>query len=531
MSDGAQNRMKVSREGIVLIKSFEGLRPNAVPHEDGGWVIGYGHRRSAREGLTVGEADAELLLQYDLIPVVAALNDSAAAHANQHQFDALASFALSVGVDQFQQSDVFQRLSAGRPAEVADALLAWPEPVRADTGLRRRAAERALFVADPNRPVALAELLAAPLPPPPPPADEETAETQVGVSQDARAAAVAALLGEQAPETADTTPDPEGPVLTPAFGASAAATTESEPVVETEAETVAETTEITPASEPETVVAAEVPAVDPVADPIKNPAPAPVNLAAAFQMQRYSPYAGAGFGALPTAPIPSEAAPDLSPPVLAESVVEEPAPTEPPVAPDTMADATTEIAAEAVARDEAEAPAEIETAEARPVEASALAFDEAPPEVRADVPAEPLHIAATVSPPPALVLTPLDETTPAEGGREVWPAEARTPSAVDEAALFEDDTGLTLGPVLRHEAEPEHPAGFDWSGVGAFIVMSGVGLVSIGAALAAVRRVLADGDGGREFGLIAAALGIIGLVTIGVSTWNLYLRLARKEND
>lgn len=515
MSDGAQNRMKVSREGIVLIKSFEGLRPNAVPHEDGGWVIGYGHRRSAREGLTVGEADAELLLQYDLIPVVAALNDSAAAHANQHQFDALASFALSVGVDQFQQSAVFQRLSAGRPAEVADALLASPEPVRADTGLRRRAAERALFVADPNRPVALAELLAAPLPPPPPPEDEDAAETQVVVSQDARAAAVAALLGEQTPETPDTAPDPEGPVLTPAFGAPASVTTESAPVVETEAEAVAETTEITPASEPETVVAAEVPAVDQVADPIENPAPAPVNLAAAFQMQRYSPYAGAGFGALPTAPIPSEAAPDLSPPVLAESVVEEPAPTETPVAPAVMADA----------------PAEIETAETRPVETSAIAFDEAPPEVRADVPAEPLHIAATVSPPPALVLTPLDETTPAEGGREVWPAEARTPSAVDEAVLFEDDAGLALGPVLRHEAEPEHPAGFDWSGVGAFIVMSGVGLVSIGAALAAVRRVLADGDGGREFGLIAAALGIIGLVTIGVSTWNLYLRLARKEND
>ena len=36
--------------------------------EDGRWVIGYGHTASAREGLTIAEADAELLLQYDLLP-------------------------------------------------------------------------------------------------------------------------------------------------------------------------------------------------------------------------------------------------------------------------------------------------------------------------------------------------------------------------------------------------------------------------------------------------------------------------------
>jgi lysozyme len=32
---------------------------------------------------------------------------------NQHQFDALASFAISVGVDRFLSSDVLSRLNAG----------------------------------------------------------------------------------------------------------------------------------------------------------------------------------------------------------------------------------------------------------------------------------------------------------------------------------------------------------------------------------------------------------------------------------
>lgn len=202
--------MKVSREGIVLIKSFEGFRPRAVPRPDGGWVIGYGHTASAREGLTVGEADAELLLQYDLIPVVKALHDQVAAPLNQHQFDALASFAFSLGVERFAGSDVLARINAGSQTEAADALFGWPEPPGAEAALRRRAAERALFVAAPDARVTLADLLAAPLPLPPaaePDPDPEP-EPQAG-RIDARAAAVAHLLGEPASEApAESAPAP-----------------------------------------------------------------------------------------------------------------------------------------------------------------------------------------------------------------------------------------------------------------------------------------------------------------------------------
>ena len=151
---------------MVLIKSFEGFRPRAVQDDDGRWVIGYGHTASAREGLTISEPDAELLLQYDLMPVVRALNEQIRQPLNQHQFDALASFAVSVGVDRFLSSDVLQRLNEGHAGQAADALIGWPSDVTVDTRLRRRAAERALFVADPASAVTLAELLAAPLPPP-----------------------------------------------------------------------------------------------------------------------------------------------------------------------------------------------------------------------------------------------------------------------------------------------------------------------------------------------------------------------------
>ena len=152
MSDATTPRLKVSREGVVLIKSFEGFRPRAVRAEDGGWVIGYGHRAAAREGLGVSEPEAELLLQYDLLPVVKALNDRISGRLNQHQFDALASFAISIGVDRFLASDVLSRVNEGQAGAAAEALIGWPEHTPPDARLRRRAAERALFVADPAAP-------------------------------------------------------------------------------------------------------------------------------------------------------------------------------------------------------------------------------------------------------------------------------------------------------------------------------------------------------------------------------------------
>lgn len=177
MSAATTPRLKISREGIVLIKSFEGFRPRAVRAGDGRWVVGYGHTTHAREGLTVSEPDADLLLRYDLLPVAKALNDGVSAPLNQHQFDALASFAHSIGLDRFQSSDVLQRFNAGQAGQAAEALIGWPETPAPDAALRRRAAERALFVADPDAPVHLLDLLTAPLSPPAGPAPAVPGET------------------------------------------------------------------------------------------------------------------------------------------------------------------------------------------------------------------------------------------------------------------------------------------------------------------------------------------------------------------
>ncbi|MFS0739397.1 lysozyme [Brevundimonas sp. 3P9-tot-E] len=165
VSAAAPQRRKVSREGLLLIKSFEGFRPRTVLRRDGTPVIGYGHARSARPGAVISESEAELLLQYDLMPIVALLNERVRLPLNQHQFDALASFIFSVGLERFQGSDVLEKLDADAPTEAAVALSAWPEraspPV--DALYRRRSAERALFDTAPDLPAPLDALLTAPV--------------------------------------------------------------------------------------------------------------------------------------------------------------------------------------------------------------------------------------------------------------------------------------------------------------------------------------------------------------------------------
>ena len=57
-----QPRLKMSREGLELLKSFEGLRLTAARLSDGRWTMGHGHTQYAREGAAITEAVAELLL-------------------------------------------------------------------------------------------------------------------------------------------------------------------------------------------------------------------------------------------------------------------------------------------------------------------------------------------------------------------------------------------------------------------------------------------------------------------------------------
>ena len=497
MSDVSRQNLKVSREGIVLIKSFEGFRPRAIQRAGGGWVIGYGHTLSAREGASVSEADAELLLRYDLLPVEKSVNEAVPGALNQHQFDALVSFAFSVGVDRFAGSDVRQRLNAGTPVEAADAMMGWPEPALPETALRRRAAERALFVANPLTPVALSDLLSAPLPAPsvviqfdepqvetrtetisaPQPAPAVPVEVSAPVDQ--RGAAVAALLGESTARIiqADVPPAPsnDNPPADDSAQAGAASArpadepaVDAQPIPEAHAKTAAE---VETGTVPEPTFTASA-VVEPVG----------------LNSTRYAPYSTTMVGPLPflqpAGPREASAAHAVD-----NSVVET---TQPEVVnPEPLDDQTAPVV---------EAPT-------GPVDA------------------------VTVDPAPVaqLVLTPPEDAPEPAVERPLWAPEERDGS---DNNLFGEELTLTRGggSIMRHEIAVEAPARFDWSETGPFIFMGGVGLVSFGASMAAFRRA-AEQSGGNELTLIGWVLAVIGLACVGVSSINLYRRFGLPGGD
>ena len=145
-------RHRASRAAVELIKRFEGYRERAVQLPDGRWMIGYGHVETARQGAQVSQADAETLLIYDLLGIAKALNAQVFAPLTQNQFDALASFAFNLGVDNFSRSGVLRRLNEGSPILAACAMELWRkaevggEKIVVDALVRRRAAEKALFL-------------------------------------------------------------------------------------------------------------------------------------------------------------------------------------------------------------------------------------------------------------------------------------------------------------------------------------------------------------------------------------------------
>ena len=142
----------VSPEGLALLKRLEGFRAAPMGLSDGRWVVGYGHVQAMAPTEKVSESDAEALLRSDLAAVEAALNDKLLAPATQAQFDALASFTFSIGVEAFAKSDVLRRFNAGEPIAAACAMDAWRKSrvggdvAVLDALVRRRAAEKAVFL-------------------------------------------------------------------------------------------------------------------------------------------------------------------------------------------------------------------------------------------------------------------------------------------------------------------------------------------------------------------------------------------------
>ena len=137
--------MKISQNGINLIKQFEGCRLKAYKPvaAEPCYTIGYGHYGSdVLPDMIISQAQAEAYLVQDLTKYEKSVN-SLGIPLNQNQFDALVSFTYNCG------SGNLKKLVRGRNhQQIADAMLQYNKGSgKVLAGLtRRRQAERTLFL-------------------------------------------------------------------------------------------------------------------------------------------------------------------------------------------------------------------------------------------------------------------------------------------------------------------------------------------------------------------------------------------------
>ncbi len=124
--------MKISSDGLRLIKSFEGYH-RTLPNGDciaykcpaGVWTIGYGCTEGIKEGMVWAKDEAEARLLNEIVKFEAGVNRLVTAEINQNQFDALVSFAYNCGLGALERSKILKATNAGNFSKAAASFAAW----------------------------------------------------------------------------------------------------------------------------------------------------------------------------------------------------------------------------------------------------------------------------------------------------------------------------------------------------------------------------------------------------------------------
>jgi len=103
---------KISNDGLLIIKHFEGRELRAYQDSVGVWTIGYGHTSAAGPpqvfaGQTITEQQAEEILKTDLALFEKGVRDLVKVAINGDQFAALVSFSFNVGLGALADSTLF----------------------------------------------------------------------------------------------------------------------------------------------------------------------------------------------------------------------------------------------------------------------------------------------------------------------------------------------------------------------------------------------------------------------------------------
>jgi lysozyme len=121
--------VKLSAQGLQLIKQQEGFRSRTYLDVAGFPTIGYGHRLIHPDSFpdSIDEAQAAEILAADVRDAEQAVGRLVKVTLTQGQFDALVDFCFNLGSGRLASSTLLKLLNAGRYAEASEQLLRWDQ--------------------------------------------------------------------------------------------------------------------------------------------------------------------------------------------------------------------------------------------------------------------------------------------------------------------------------------------------------------------------------------------------------------------
>jgi len=141
------DHLKTSKEGISLIKSFEGCELESYRCSANVPTIGYGHTANVSDGDTCTLEEAETMLSEDLEEFENYVKKYVESDLEQNEFDALVAWTYNLGPANLKESTMLQELNAGNFEEVPRQMKRWNRAGGEvlDGLIRRREAESLLF--------------------------------------------------------------------------------------------------------------------------------------------------------------------------------------------------------------------------------------------------------------------------------------------------------------------------------------------------------------------------------------------------
>ena len=100
---------KINNRGLNLIKEFEGLQTNAYRDAADVLTIGYGHTKGVKEGDSITEQFATVMLDKELREYEGYVDQMVNVPLNENQHAALVSFVYNLGPTNFASSTLLKR--------------------------------------------------------------------------------------------------------------------------------------------------------------------------------------------------------------------------------------------------------------------------------------------------------------------------------------------------------------------------------------------------------------------------------------